>query len=101
MSIMVQGKETLLSSSTQEAKSWETKPLASHLSTMVTTLLRIFSPFREQLSVLTTAMGYFPALYRSSSRAVTLPMAETHFSGPAAKSFSARGVKPPSMPVRA
>ena len=56
---------------------------------------------REQLSVLTTAMGYFPARKRSSSKAVTLPMAETHFSGPAAKSFSAKGVKLPSRPVRA
>ena len=62
LSIMVQGKETLASSSTQVAKSLGAKPFSTHLFTMATTLLRIFSPFREQLSVLTTAMGYFPAL---------------------------------------
>ena len=61
LSIMVQGKETFSSSFTQSAKPWGAKPFSTHFSVMDTTLLRIFSPLREQLSVLTTAMGTPPA----------------------------------------
>ena len=101
LSIMVQGKDTFPSSVTQSRKPPSTKPFSCHFSAMVTTPLRTFSPLWEQLSVLTTARGKAPALYRSSSSAATQPMARVQFPGPAAKSFSAMGVNFPDMSFRA
>ena len=57
LSIMLQGKETLLSSLTQAANSAGQKPFSTHPSTMVTTEDLSFSPLWEQLSMLTIAMG--------------------------------------------
>ena len=68
-----------------------TNPFFDHSSAMVTIEFISFSPLCEQLSQLTMATGYFPALKRSKRRAVTMAMAAPGFSGPLSMSACTNG----------
>ena len=64
LSIMLQGKETCVSSRSHSVKVAGTKPFFSQASATSRMLPFSFSPLWLQLSMLTTASGAFPCVKR-------------------------------------
>ena len=96
LSIIVHGKATVFSSLIYSIKSLSTKPSFFHSSAIVSTDSRSFAPFFEQLSIDTSAIGYFPALYLSRSMATNTAIAPVAFLGPFLMSASTNGNHVPS-----